>query len=54
MVPSLLPYSLIHRSAWNRNSANFAYPEFSEVHIPALCVASSPYGRDSYVEIEGT
>jgi hypothetical protein len=26
-----LPYALIHRSAWNRNSANFAFIEFYEV-----------------------
>jgi hypothetical protein len=26
-----LPFALIHRSAWNRNSANFAITEFSEV-----------------------
>src|SRR5919112_2617627 len=29
---------LIHSSAWNRISANFAFWAFSEVHIPALCV----------------
>jgi hypothetical protein len=29
---------VIHPSAWNRNSANFAFWAFSEVHIPALCV----------------
>ena len=40
---------LIHPSAWNRNSANFALPEFSEVHIPALCVAPA-LCRNSYVE----
>ena len=27
-----LLYALIHRSAWNRNSANFAITGFSEVH----------------------
>ncbi len=27
-----LLHALIHRSAWNRNSANFAFTEFYEVH----------------------
>ena len=45
--------ALIHRSAWNMFSANFAYPEFSEVGIPALCVAPSLCGRILYVEITG-
>ena len=26
-------HSSIHRSAWNRNSANFAFTEFSEVDL---------------------
>jgi len=45
---------LIHRSAWNRNSANFAFWAFSEVDTPALCVALSLCGRNSYVEIKGS
>src|SRR5215204_534347 len=44
----------IHPSAWNRNSANFAFIEFSEVDIPALCVAPSLCARNSYVEITGS
>ena len=32
--PLLLLHALIHRSAWNRNSANFAFPAFSEVRWP--------------------
>src|SRR5918995_5114191 len=32
VAPALL-YALIHRSAWNRNSANFAFWGFSEVRI---------------------
>ena len=28
-------FALIHRSAWNRISANFALTEFSEVHLAA-------------------
>jgi len=35
MAPSLLLHSLIHPSAWNRNSANFAVTEFSEVRLCA-------------------
>jgi hypothetical protein len=31
MAPSLLLHSLIHRSAWNTNSANFAFWGFCEV-----------------------
>jgi hypothetical protein len=27
-----VPHTLIHPSAWNRNSANFAFWGFSEVH----------------------
>ena len=50
--PTLLCCS-IHRSAWNKNSANFAFWAFSEVDIPALCVAPSLCGRNSYVEITG-
>jgi hypothetical protein len=50
----ILPSPLIHRSAWNINSANFAFREFSEVDIPALCVAPSLCGRNSYVEIKGS
>src|SRR5687768_16412664 len=46
--------SVIHRSAWNINSANFACTEFSEVDISALCVAPSLCGRNSYVEITGS
>jgi hypothetical protein len=36
------------------NSANFAIRKFSEVDIPALCVAPSLCGRNSYVEITGS
>jgi hypothetical protein len=31
MATALPALALIHRSAWNRNSANFAFTEFSEV-----------------------
>jgi hypothetical protein len=30
--------ALIHRSAWNKNSANFAFWGFSEVSLQALVV----------------
>ena len=33
---------------------NFALPGFSEVDIPALCVALLLCGRNSYVEIKGS
>jgi hypothetical protein len=32
---------------------NFAFWAFSEVDIPALCVAPPLFGRNSYVEITG-
>ena len=32
-LDTLQPYYAIHRSAWNTNSANFAFIEFSEVHL---------------------
>jgi hypothetical protein len=35
-------------------SANFAFWAFSEVALPALCVAPSLCGRNSYVEITGS
>jgi hypothetical protein len=38
-VPALL-LALIHPSAWNRNSANFAITEFSEVRTRYLRVSS--------------
>jgi hypothetical protein len=36
----------IHPSAWNRNSANFAFTEFSEVRLRTgrLACKDSPYG----------
>jgi hypothetical protein len=36
------PDAVIHRSAWNRNSANFAFTESSEVEVA---------GRRSYVTL---
>jgi hypothetical protein len=35
-------------------NANFTLSEFSEVGIPALCVAPSLCGRNSYVQIKGS
>ena len=32
----------IHRSAWKRNSANFAYSRFPEVHSVVLAKTISP------------
>src|SRR5215218_39601 len=37
--------SLIHRSAWNRNSANFAFWAFSEVQLPLYGVLRSWLGE---------
>jgi hypothetical protein len=34
----------IHRSAWNRYSANFAFPQFSEVGLVVACRYTSPVG----------
>src|SRR5215207_1165930 len=34
MAPSFLHPTSIHRSAWNRNSANFAFHDFYEVELP--------------------
>jgi hypothetical protein len=33
LAASALSLTLIHRSAWNRNSANFAFWAFCEVRI---------------------
>src|SRR5215213_596059 len=44
---------VILRSSSNGDSANFAFKEFPEVDITALCVAPSLCGGTSYVEIEG-
>jgi hypothetical protein len=44
MALALPALTLIHRSAWNTNSANFAFWAFSEVRI-----ASVLYGGTSYV-----
>ena len=52
MKASAFPHALIHRSAWKGYSRNFAYPEFSEVPIPALCLAPSLCGGISYVGFE--
>src|SRR5215212_11388957 len=41
---------LIHRSTWKELSANFAFPEFSEIHILALCVEPILCSSSSYVE----
>jgi hypothetical protein len=38
LTVSALVHALIHPSAQNKNSAHFAFPNFSEVHILALCV----------------
>src|SRR5215203_4558821 len=43
-APALL-FALIHRSAWNRNSANFAFWGFSEVRARLLMVAPCIRGR---------
>jgi hypothetical protein len=49
----VLPLAAIHRSAWKEDSRNFTLSSFSEVYIPALCVAPSLCGGDSSVENEG-
>jgi hypothetical protein len=33
VAASALLHAPIHRSAWNRNSANFALPEFRELRV---------------------
>jgi hypothetical protein len=33
IVAPALPYALIQRSAWNRDSANFAFREFCELRL---------------------
>jgi hypothetical protein len=45
-LPLLAP---IHRSAWNKNSANFAFTEFSEVRIAPVV----DRGRTRLVRIAG-
>jgi hypothetical protein len=40
-----LLHALIHRSAWKRNSANFAITEFSEVGSEIRLVASCLWWR---------
>ena len=45
---------IIHPTSQKGDSANFACCEFSEIDIPALCVAPSLCGRNSYVEITGS
>src|SRR5215208_4346317 len=42
------------RTSENSVTAKFAFWAFSEVDIPALCVAPSLCGRNSYVEITGS
>jgi len=38
----VVPIAFIHLSAWNRNSANFAFTEFSEVALVLACPHNSP------------
>src|SRR5215208_2570570 len=53
-APALL-IAPIHRSAWNRNSANFAFREFCELRLlgilgssyPPSCIASPPCPKPS-------
>src|SRR5215218_1787729 len=42
------------RTSENSVTAKFAFWAFSEVDIPALCVAPSLCGRNSYVDIKGS
>src|SRR5215216_1341892 len=44
---SLLTEALIHRSAWNKNSANFAFWKFSEVGFPLYGVLRSSHSKNS-------
>ena len=58
--PSLLPLFTVVRgigilgTSPFGDSPKFAEDEFSEVPIPAVCVAPSLCGGNSYVEIEGS
>jgi hypothetical protein len=48
----VLLFAPIHRSAWNRNSANFAITEFSEVHTVRRAPAPYREGRQRYHVVE--
>jgi hypothetical protein len=43
LTASTLLFALIHRSAWNRYSANFAFTAFYEVRVqrPTTCLVRS-------------
>jgi len=47
------PDAVIHRSAWNRNSANFALTEFSEVRLYGFLLRGSVNRRVANVTTVG-